>query len=141
MRSRWLQRWGVALAVCLSAAPLWAKDVEVPQAVDTAFRHYVMLPQLLRPILEKVQDKESADAAAPTLQNVLGHVYDARRDLNKIASLSPDEAAELRRRYEADMRAHWGELYRHILRLQQAKCYESPAFARPFSTLCMLLEK
>lgn len=118
-----------------------AAAVEVPEEVDTAFRHYVMLPELLLPVLQKAKDKESAEGAAEELQNLLALVYDARRDLNKISALAPDVATELRRRYESEMRAGWGKAFAEIFRLQKARCYGSSAFSTQFNTLCILLEQ
>ena len=141
MRHVWRQWVWVAVGALLLAAPAVSRAAEVPEAIDTAFRHYVMLPDLLLPVLEKARDKESAEAAAPELQALLANVYDARRDMLKIPSLSPEVAAELRRRYEADMRARWGKVFAQISRLLKANSYGSPAFSKQMSTLCLMFEE
>lgn len=129
-----------AVAGVLLALPM-SPGAEVPAELDAAFRNYVALPAMLTPLLAKVKDKESAEAAAEELQRLLPYVYDARYDLGKIQSLSPEVAAELRRRYEKDMRTRWGELYDHIYRLDRVQCYRAPAFSKQFTILCMMLEK
>lgn len=126
-------------ALMMAALPVWA--VDVPQSVDTAFRHYTDLPNMLLPVLEGVKDKESAEKAAPELQKLLAFVFDARRDLGKIDRLSPEVSAEVRRRYEQDMRSRWGKVFDHVYRLQKVKCYKSESFAKQFNTFCMMLEK
>ena len=131
----------VCLAVAaLLMAPQAGAEV-VPAEVDAVFRRYIALPDQIVPVLAKVQDYDTAEQAAAELQNLLPAVYDSRQDLSEISGLSPAVAAELRRRYEKDMRTRWGRAFEHIFRIQQAQCYKSPAFTKQFTVLCMLLEK
>lgn len=134
-------QWLCAAAVAGLSAAAVCCAADVPGEVDTAFRHYVQLPDMLLPVLKKARDKESAEAAAPELQEILAKVYDARRDLLKIESLSPEIAAELRKRYEKDMRAGWGKVFAQISRLLKAGSYGSPAFSKQMNTLCLLFEE
>lgn len=102
---------------------------------------YNSLPGVLVPILEKVTDKESADAAAPALNKVLPRLYDIRTALSSIDKMPPEVDAEVRKKYAAQMQRNWGKLYEQILRLQQVDCYNSPDFFKQFYILCMMLNK
>ena len=141
MSNTWRQCLCGMAAGALAVAPAVCSAVEVPDEVDTAFRHYVQLPEMLLPVLEKVKDRESAEAAAPELQSLLANVYDTRRDMQKISRLSPEVSAELRRRYENNMRTGWGKVFAQISRLLRAGSYNSPAFTKQMNTLCLLFEE
>lgn len=110
-------------------------------AVAQAFERYMAIPAAMLPVLQKVKDKGTADAAAPELQKAMATVYDARNALQGIKALSEADAAEVKERYEKPMREEWGKLYREIFRLQQAKCYESEEFFKLFNYMCLMLEK
>ena len=113
----------------------------LPPAVEQAFERYMAIPAALLPVLEKVKDKASADAAAPQLQEALAAVYDARDALKDIKELSEADAAEVKARYEKRMREEWGRLYREIFRLQNNRCYDSEQFFKYFSYMTLMLEK
>lgn len=125
----------------LSLVVVQAAAVEVPAEVDAAFRRYLALPEPLVRVLAQAKDKNSAEAAAEALQDILPQVYDARQALGKINGLSAEVAAEVRRRYEKDMRTSWGKVLDHLYRLQGTRCYGSAAFMKQFEVLCLLLEK
>ena len=118
-----------------------AANVSIPADVDTAFANYVALPDSIVPILERVKDKSTADAEADNLYKELTKVYDTRSELQKIAKLPPEVAEQLKPKYASDMRTRWGEVYKHIFRLQKVRCYESIPFFKQFHTLCMMLEQ
>mgnify|MGYP003321761260 CR=1 FL=1 len=130
--------WMTAALLPALAAPV---VLALPPAVEQAFERYMAIPAALLPVLEKVKDKATADAAAPQLQEALAAVYDARDALKEIKELSEADAAEVKARYEKRMREEWGRLYREIFRLQQAKCYNSEEFFKLFSYMCLMLEK
>ena len=113
----------------------------IPGDIDRAFAMYTELPSALLPILENVKDKESAEEAAPLLNQVLPQVYDARTNLMKIENLSPAVQAEVLAKYEKKMRSEWGKVYEHIFRLQSNRCYDSLALFKQFHTLCMILNQ
>lgn len=141
---RELLRWGMGGVLCLLPAvviALPAESAELPPAVDAAFRRYIALPDALLPVLEGVRDKQSAELAAKDLQALLPRVYEARRELSGIESLTSGEQRIARERYEQVMRMRWGKVFNHIFRLQRARCYGSPIFFKHFNTLCVMLEK
>ena len=138
---RLLHQWVMMAAAAMLCAMPMLRGVEVPAEVDKMFRSYVELPTKLVPLLARAQDKESAEAVAEALQRVLPYVYDLRHELAKIQSLDPAVGAEVRRRYEKDMRARWGEVYDLIARVEAAGHFHAPAFSRQFTILCMLLER
>lgn len=131
------------LLPCLGVLPIVAGVVQaaIPANVEQAFEMYCSVPNELVPILEKVTDKESADAAAPALLKVLPKLYDVRTALSSIDKMSPEVEAEVRKKYAAQMQRNWGKLYEQIFRLQQVDCYKSPAFFKQFYVLCMMLNK
>lgn len=131
--------------LCCAAALLplaeHAGAESLPPALEGAFQRYVSLPDALLPVLESARDKQSADRAAVDLQALLPRVYEARRELREIPSLTPGQSAAVRERFENAMRTRWGKVFEHIFRLQRAHCYESVNFFKHFNTLCMMLEK
>lgn len=139
--SKWVQVKVLMAGLLLMLGPGMAAAVDIPADVQSAFEHYVALPDQLLPVLQSAQDAASAEKAAEPLQALLPKVYDARRELKAIPSLSPEVAAELRRRYEQRMRADWGKVYDEIFRLRAAACYQCVPFFKQFQTLCLLLEK
>ncbi len=110
-------------------------------AVAQAFERYMAVPTAMLPVLQKVKDKATADAAVPELQKAMAAIYDARNALQDIKQLSEADTAEVKERFEKPMREEWGKLYREIFRLQQAKCYESEEFFKLFNYMCLMLEK
>lgn len=141
MRESLLGRWvaAVSLLMAVGALPLGAESL--PPALAGVFERYVALPDALLPVLESAQNKQSADRAAADLQALLPRVYEARRELRGIASLTPEQQLAVRRRFETAMRTRWGKVFDHIYRLQRSHCYESVEFFKHFSTLCVMLEK
>lgn len=121
----------------LHAAPA----TELPAAVREAFDAYTHLPGTLVPLLEKVTSRESADTAAPKLQEKLSDVYTVREKLHKMPRVTPTQKQQIRLRYETRMRQEWGRMYAQIARLQEARCYQSPPFTEAFRLLCMMIEK
>lgn len=132
-------------SLSVGLACLWplaaAAPVAVPAEVESAFRRYVALPDQLVAVLDKARDRDSAEAAAAELQGLLPAVYDARREMAQIPELSAEVSAEVRRRYEKDMRTRWGKVLDHIYRLNRERCYGSAAFTKQFEVFCLLLEK
>lgn len=142
MMKRWQERlvcWLCCVCALVAVAPAAAADV--PPALDAALQRYISLTDALLPVLEAARDKDSAQQAAADLQALLPRVYDARREMRGIESLSPEVAEAVRRKYEMPMRTRWGKVYAQIFRLQRARCYECVAYFKHFNTLCMLLEK
>lgn len=135
-------RFSLALVACITPASLVAAaESAIPAEVDKAFSDYIALADTLAPILASAQDKVSADAAADQLFAELPKVYDVRSALHSIQDLPPEAAATIKTKYEAEMRTRWGEVYRHLFRLQKARCYDSIPFFKQFHTLCMMLER
>ena len=129
-------------AILLSTPLLHAAPATVlPAAVKEAFEAYCDLPGILVPELEKVQDKSSADAAAPELKKNLSAVYTVREKLHKMPRLTSAQNQQVRLTYEKKMRTEWGRMYAQISRLQGARCYQSAEFAEVFRLLCMMIEK
>lgn len=131
-------------ALCCFAAAVSVvsgAEASIPAEVDKAFANYVALPGSIVPILERVKDKTTADAEADNLYKELTKVYDTRSELQKITNLPPDVAEQLKQKYASDMRTRWGEVYKHIFRLQKVRCYDSVPFFKQFHTLCMMLEQ
>ncbi len=129
-----------SLALAVALVPL-VEAQPIPPMVDEAFAAYAALPATLVPILAEAQDKESADAAAPKLLDVLPTVYDARSALHRIPSLGKQETQLIQQKYEEQLRREWGKLFEQIYRLQKAQCYGSLPFFKQFQTLCLMLEK
>lgn len=134
-------KWLFWCMACIMSLGMQAPGAPLSDQVAAVFDRYVELPQELLPVLESVQDKASADEAAPRLMNLLQKVYDSRKELNAIPSLTEDQAAQVRRLYEKSMRERWGKVYEQLFRLQRVRCYDSMPMLKQFSTLCALLEK
>lgn len=130
-----------AFIFAVGVSAVCAAEAGIPADVDKAFSDYIALPDTLVPILAEVKNKASADAAADKLYAELTKVYDTRSELQKIASLPPEVAKQLKQKYEKEMRTRWGEVYHHIFRLQKVRCYDSVPFFKQFRTLCMMLDQ
>lgn len=118
-----------------------ASAADLPPAVDAAFRDYTALPSRLIPILQKAQDKESADEVAPELRNALTHVYEARNNLHSIRQLTPAQSRIVNERYAQKMREEWAAMYAEINRLRRARCYQSAELLDVYRLMCMMIEK
>ncbi len=129
-----------ALAGLLALAPL-VEAQPIPPMVDEAFESYASLPSTLIPVLAEAKDRETADAAAPKLLELLPVVYDTRSALHRISTLGEQETQLVQQKYEARLRSEWGKLFEHIYRLQRTQCYGSIPFFKQFQTLCLMLEK
>lgn len=130
------------VAICLTLPVVYAAPAaELPAAVDKAFANYTALPGKLIPVLQKAQDKASADSAAPELRAALSAIYESREQLHRIPRLSPEQNEQARRQYGQKMREEWGRMYEQISRLRQARCYQSLPFAQEFRLMCMMIEK
>lgn len=126
----------LAAAICCTC-PAWAA---IPQDVEQAVLRYIKLAQDLSPVLAKVTDTASADAAAQPLYDLLPRVYDSRSELSAIQSLAPDVQQELISRYGKTMQQEWGKVYGHIFRIEKADAYHSLSFFKQFRALCMMLQ-
>lgn len=123
-----------AVPLCVAAA-----EPELPTEVKAAFDAYCALPAELLPILESVQDKASADAAAPKLHAALDKIYVARDAMQNVHSLTPGQNALVQKQYAAKMRQDWGLVYAHIFRLRKAQCFGSIAFVNEFGYMNLML--
>lgn len=123
-------------AVPLSVA---AAEPELPSEVKEAFDAYAALPAELLPILESVQDKASADAAAPKLHAALDKIYVTREAMQKVSALTPQQSALVQQRYAQKMRQDWGRVYAEIFRLRKAQCFGSIAFVNEFGYMNLML--
>ena len=112
----------------------------IPQEIEQAVTRYIKLAQDLSPLLEKIQDTESADAAAQPLYEMLPRVYDARTELGAIKFLSPEVQQEVIQKYGKTMQEEWGKVYKHIFRLEKTTGYYSLSFFKQFRALCMMLQ-
>lgn len=132
----------VGMAMIL-AAPVWvcATEGTSPQEYDAAFERYIALGDELSLLLEKAQDKRSAETLAGELQGVLLRVDESRLEMRAITNLTEAQSRHIRERYEKRMRTSWGKVYDQIYRLQKSRCYDSVALLKPFSILCSFLEK
>lgn len=118
-----------------------APETGLPASVSEAFGTYIALPGKLVPHLQKAQDTESANAAAPGLRRALSAVYEAREQLHNMPRLTSRQNQIVRQVYSRRMREEWARMYAEISRLQQARCYQSADFAEVFHLLCMMIEK
>lgn len=129
-------------ALCLIAPTVCAAPAgELPAEVADAFATYAALPGKLIPHMQQAQDKESADAAAASLNKALPAIYAARDKLHKMPRLSTQQNQQVRLVYGQRMREEWARMYEEITRLQNARCYQSATFAEVFHLLCMMIEK
>lgn len=131
----------IGAALFFGAVPLSVSAAEpaLPADVKAAFDAYSALPAELLPILESVQDKDSADAAAPKLHAALDKIYTTRDAMQKVSTLSPEQSALVQKQYAARMRRDWGRVYEHIFRLRKAQCYGSIAFVNEFGYMNLML--
>ena len=125
------------------AAPLWvcATESTSPREYDAAFERYIALGDELSLLLEKAQDRRSAETLAGELQGVLLRVDESRLEMRSITNLTETQSRHIREKYEKRMRTSWGKVYDQIYRLQKSRCYDSVALLKPFSILCSFLEK
>lgn len=126
--------FGGAVPLSVSAA-----EPELPAEVKEAFDAYAALPSELLPILESVQDKASADAAAPKLHAALDKIYVTREAMQKVSALTPQQSALVQQRYAQKMRQDWGRVYAEIFRLRKAQCFGSIAFVNEFGYMNLML--
>lgn len=128
-------------ALVLGAVPLSVSAAQppLPAEVKTAFDAYCALPGKLLPVLESVQDKASADAAAPKLHAALDDIYTAREAMQKVSRLTPEQNAAVQQQYAPQMRQEWGRVYEQIFRLRKAQCFGSIAFVNEFGYMNLLL--
>lgn len=113
----------------------------LPPEWEQAMVSYCELPAKLVPVLEQVTDTRTADEAAPKLHALLKDVYGVCTALQGIKSLSEAQAAEVRSRFEKQMREEWGKVFSQIYRLQQAQCFQSSRFNQQFQLLGMMLDQ
>lgn len=132
---------GLALFSAVTCPVFAAPIPALPDNVEEAFKSYIGLPGLLVPIMQKAQDKTSADAAAEPLHKSLPAVYEAREKLHRMPRLTPEQTQQIRQKYALQMRKEWGRMYEEISRLQKERCYQSAALAEVFHLLCMMIEK
>lgn len=116
-----------------------APAAAIPAEVKAAFDSYCALPAELLPVLESVQDKASADAAAPKLHAALDKIYVTRDAMQKVSTLTPAQSAHVQKQYAAKMRQDWGRVYEQIFRLRKAQCYGSIAFVNEFGYMNLML--
>lgn len=115
-------------------------EAAVSKDVEQIFEQYIALAGKLTPILSSAKDKATAESAAVQLYDLLPEVYDLRTELQKIERLTPEEEAELQRKYGKKMQTEWGKTYEQIFRLEKENCYHSTAFFKQFRALCMMLK-
>ncbi|MBR4309418.1 MAG: hypothetical protein IKT79_00145 [Akkermansia sp.] len=127
----------VTVAICCSINA----QAAIPPEIENAFVRYIELAQELEPILAAAQDKESAEANAKALYDILPRVYEARTELLKIESLPQQVQAELIQKYGKAMQTEWGKVYEHIFRLEKNNCYHSLSYFKQFRALCMMLQQ
>lgn len=123
-----------AVPMCVAAA-----EPTLPPEVKEAFDSYCALPAELLPILESVQDKASADAAAPKLHAALDKIYITRDAMQKVSELTPAQSAFVQKQYAPAMRQQWGRVYEQIFRLRRAQCFGSIAFVNEFGYMNLML--
>ena len=128
----------VGMAMIL-VAPVWVCATEGTSPQE--FERYIALGDELSLLLEKAQDKRSAETLAGELQGVLLRVDESRLEMRAITNLTEAQSRHIREKYEKRMRTSWGKVYDQIYRLQKSRCYDSVALLKPFSILCSFLEK
>lgn len=128
-------------ALLFGAVPLSVSAAEpaLPAEVKAAFDAYSALPAELLPVLESVQDKATADAAAPKLHAALDKIYTTRDAMQKVSELTPEQSALVQQQYAAKMRQDWGRVYEHIFRIRKAQCFGSIAFVNEFGYMNLML--
>ncbi|MBR3903041.1 MAG: hypothetical protein IKJ29_05205 [Akkermansia sp.] len=131
----------LCFALLSCSVPLVSAEPALPAAVSDAFETYCALPAKLIPILDKAQDKASADAAARELNNKLPAIYETRDKLHKMPKLTPAQNQAVRISYGQRMREEWAGMYSAITRVRQANCFQSVEFSKAFRLMCMMIEK
>ncbi|MGN0835862.1 MAG: hypothetical protein ACI4OS_00310 [Akkermansia sp.] len=135
---KWLTPKLILIWACSALTPLAAA---LPPAMTEAFEAYIALPEALAPILNSVQDRETADAAAALLHQQLSAIHRAGEQLQRIGELSTEQKREAEQRYAQSMREQWARVYVEIFRLQKVQCYSSPAFIKEFGIMTMMLSQ
>lgn len=120
-------------------APL--AQAQLPEKITTAFDSYIAAAEEIAPILEKVQDKASADSASAPMKKAMLSLYHAHNNMQAIEQLSPAQNEQIRKQYEQPMREKWGKVYEQIFRISKAKCYQSPSFSKHFHVMCMMMNQ
>lgn len=121
--------------------PIWAQQESIPPEIDAIFQLYCNMAHETLPILKKVQDKATADAAAEELHAKLVPLFGLREQIAKLTNMSADIKAAISKKYELPMRQSWGEVYGEIFRLQKAQCYASIKFAQQLQAYCTILNQ
>ena len=130
---------GCATLAAFAIPAAYAQE-SLPPEVCSAFELYIALPASVVPVMQGVKDRQTADAAAEALHQLMPRVYETRDAVEKIPQLSPAATQELERRYGRKAQTAWGPVYQEIFRLQKNQCFGSTALAREFNILCMLLK-
>lgn len=131
--------FGAALFIGAVPLSVTAAEPALPAEVKAAFDAYCALPAELLPVLESVQDKATADAAAPKLHAALDKIYTTRDAMQKVQQLTPEQSALVQQQYATRMRQDWGRVYEHIFRLRKEQCYGSIAFVKEFGYMTLML--
>lgn len=131
--------FGAALFIGAVPLSVTAAEPALPAEVKAAFDAYCALPAELLPVLESVQDKTTADAAAPKLHAALDKIYTTRDAMQKVQQLTPEQSALVQQQYATRMRQDWGRVYEHIFRLRKEQCYGSIAFVKEFGYMTLML--
>lgn len=131
--------FGAALFIGAVPLSVTAAEPALPTEVKAAFDAYCALPAELLPVLESVQDKATADAAAPKLHAALDKIYTTRDAMQKVQQLTPEQSALVQQQYATRMRQDWGRVYEHIFRLRKVQCYGSIAFVKEFGYMTLML--
>lgn len=121
--------------------PIWAQQESIPPEIDALFQKYCEMAHETLPILKKVTDKTSADAAAIELYSKLTPLFGLREQLTKLDKLSPELSQAISSKYELPMRQSWGDVYAEIFRLQKAQCFASIKFAKQLQAYCTILNQ
>lgn len=131
--------FGAALFIGAVPLSVTAAEPALPAEVKAAFDAYCALPAELLPVLESVQDKATADAAAPKLHAALDKIYTTRDAMQKVQQLTPEQSTLVQQQYATRMRQDWGRVYEHIFRLRKEQCYGSIAFVKEFGYMTLML--
>lgn len=122
-----------------AAAVLQAPAAELSAPLQDAFESYCALAETLTPILGSVQDRATADAAAPKLHAELNRIAETYDKLKVAKDLTEPQKQEIEKRYATRMRTEWGKLYSEMFRLNRVQCYRCPAFAKEYGNMNMML--
>ncbi|MBR5888741.1 MAG: hypothetical protein IKY92_01700 [Akkermansia sp.] len=130
--------WGL---LAFPAALAAQAEQTLPAGVAEAFDCYTALPGQLVPVLRKAQDEASADTTAAELHQALVLIYEAREKLNKLPALTSAQNQQVRLQYGQKMRQEWAALYAEIVRIRDARCFQSVPLAQEFRLMCRMIEK